>query len=77
MFVIWCLRFGIFQDRIFEDYLFRCTLLKMVGQLILTIIRGERVISNIGPEDEIREGDTIVVIGKRESRDKLEELEFS
>ena len=49
----------------------------MVGQLILAIIRGERVISNIGHEDEIREGDTIVVIGKRESRDKLEELEFS
>ena len=51
--------------------------MKIVGQLILAILRAEKVISNIGPEDEIREGDTVVVIGKRESRDKLEELAFS
>ena len=61
----------------YSFFSFRCILLKMVGRLILAIIRGGRVLSNIGPEDEIREGDTIVVIGKRESRDKLEELEFS
>ena len=47
-----------------------------VGATIVAIIRGEEVIS-IGPEDEIREGDTVVVIGKRESLDSLEELEFS
>lgn len=46
-----------------------------VGATIVAIIRGEEVIS-IGPEDEIREGDTVVVIGKRESLDKLEELDF-
>ncbi len=49
----------------------------MVGQLILAILRGGKVISNIGPEDKIREGDTVVIIGNRKSLDKLEELEFS
>jgi len=47
-----------------------------IGATILAIIRDEKVISNVGPEDEIREGDTVVVIGKRESLDKLEELDF-
>jgi len=46
-----------------------------VGATIVAIIRGEEVIS-IGPEDEIQEGDTVVVIGKRESLDKLGVLEF-
>ncbi|NQE44683.1 hypothetical protein C5S31_01505 [ANME-1 cluster archaeon GoMg2] len=49
----------------------------MVGRLILAIIRGGKVISNIGHENEIREGDTVVVIRQRESLDTLEELEFS
>jgi K+/H+ antiporter YhaU regulatory subunit KhtT len=31
----------------------------------------------MGPEDEIRMGDTVVVIWKRESLDTLDELEFS
>jgi voltage-gated potassium channel len=56
-----------------------CTILgikEKVGTTIVAIIRGEEVI-NIGPEDEIREGDTVVIIGKRESLDKLEELEYS
>ncbi len=44
---------------------------------ILAIIRDKKVISYIGPEDEILEGDTVVVIGNRESLDKLEKLEFS
>ncbi len=45
--------------------------------MILAIIRDKKVISHIGSEDEIQEGDTVVVIGNRESLDKLEELEFS
>jgi len=48
-----------------------------IGAIIIAILRDEKVISNVGPEDEIREGDTVVVIGKKESLDKLEELEFS
>jgi len=44
---------------------------------ILAIIRDKKVIAYLGPEDEILEGDTIVVIGNRESLDKLEEFEFS
>ena len=48
-----------------------------IGATILAIIRDDKVISNIGPEDEIREGDTVVVIGKRESLDKLEDFGFS
>ncbi len=48
-----------------------------IGAIIIAILRDEKVISNIGPEDEIREGDTVVVIGKKESLDKLEELGFS
>ncbi|MGB2728864.1 MAG: TrkA C-terminal domain-containing protein [Halobacteriota archaeon] len=47
-----------------------------IGATILVIIRDEKVISNVGPEDEIREGDTVMVIGERESQDKLEELDF-
>ena len=61
----------------YSFFSFRCILLKMVGRLILAIIRGERALSNIGPEDEIREGDTVVIIGNRKSLDTLEELEFS
>ncbi|MCK4475591.1 MAG: potassium channel protein [Methanophagales archaeon] len=48
-----------------------------IGATILAIVRAEKVISNLGPEDEIREGDTVVVIGKRESLDKLEDFGFS
>ena len=47
-----------------------------IGAIIIAIIRGEKVISNIGPEDEILEGDTVVVIGKRESLHKLEDMDF-
>ncbi len=53
-----------------------CTILgikEKVGTTIVAIIRGEEVIC-IGPEDEIREGDTVVILGKRESLDKLGEL---
>ena len=46
-----------------------------IGATIIAIIRGEKVIS-IGPDDEIREGDTVVVIGKKESLDKLDESDF-
>ncbi len=48
-----------------------------IGTTILAIIRDEKVISYIGPEDEILDGDTVVVIGNRESLDRLEKLEFS
>ncbi len=47
------------------------------GVTILAIIRDKKVVSHIGPEDEILAGDTVVVIGNRESLDKLEKLEFS
>ena len=47
-----------------------------IGATILATVRGEKVISNLDPEDEIREGDTVVVIGKRESLDKLDESDF-
>ncbi len=47
------------------------------GVTILATIRDKKVISHIGSEDEILEGDTVVVIGNRESLDKLEKLEFS
>ncbi len=46
-----------------------------IGATIIAIIRGEKVIS-IGPDDEIREGDTVAVIGKKESLDKLDESDF-
>ena len=48
-----------------------------IGASIVAIIRDEKVIANVGPEDEIKEGDTVVVIGKKELLDKLEEMEFS
>jgi len=47
-----------------------------IGAIIIAIIRGEKVISNVGPEDEILEGDTVVVIGKRESLSRLEGMDF-
>jgi voltage-gated potassium channel len=47
-----------------------------IGATILAIVRAEKVIANIGPEDEIREGDTVVVIGNRKSLDKLDESDF-
>ncbi|MHC1610858.1 MAG: potassium channel family protein [Candidatus Methanospirareceae archaeon] len=43
------------------------------GTSIVAIIREGRIIPNVGPEDEIKEGDTLVVIGKKESLDELEE----
>jgi voltage-gated potassium channel len=48
-----------------------------IGVTILALIRDRNVISRIGPEDEIQVGDTVVVLGNRESLDKLVELEFS
>ena len=47
-----------------------------IGAIIVAIIRDEKVISNVGPEDEIQEGDTVVVIGNRNSLDKLDESDF-
>lgn len=47
-----------------------------IGASIVAIIREGKVIANVGPEDEIREGDTVVVIGKKESLDKLDEMDF-
>jgi voltage-gated potassium channel len=47
-----------------------------VGASIVAIIRNGKVISSVGPEDEILEGDTVVVIGKKERVEKLEELDF-
>lgn len=43
------------------------------GTSIVAIIREGQVIPNVGPEDEIKEGDTVVVIGKKELLDKFEE----
>jgi voltage-gated potassium channel len=43
---------------------------------IVAIIRNGNVIANVGPEDEILEGDTVVVIGKRELLEKLEDMDF-
>ena len=36
-----------------------------IGATIIAIVRAEKIISNIGPEDEIRVGDTVVVIGEK------------
>jgi voltage-gated potassium channel len=47
-----------------------------IGVSIVAIIRAGKVIANVGPEDEIKEGDTVVVIGEKELLDKLEELDF-
>jgi len=47
-----------------------------IGASIVAIIREGKVIASIGPEDEIKEGDTIVVIGKKAAIDKLEESDF-
>ena len=46
-----------------------------LGATIIAIIMGEKVIT-MGPEDEIQEGDTVVVIGNRKSLDTLDESEF-
>jgi voltage-gated potassium channel len=47
-----------------------------VGASIVAIIRAGKVIANVGPEDEIKEGDTVVIIGEKKLLDKLEELDF-
>ena len=47
-----------------------------IGASIVAIIREGKVIANVGPEDEIQEGDTVVVIGKKDSLEKLEALDF-
>ena len=47
-----------------------------MGASIVAIIRNGKVISSVGPEDEILEGDTVVVLGKKERVAKLEELDF-
>jgi voltage-gated potassium channel len=51
-------------------------LTEKIGTIIIALIRDDTVISYVGPEDEIREGDTVLVVGKKESLEKLEELEF-
>jgi voltage-gated potassium channel len=47
-----------------------------IGVSIVAILREGKVIANVGPEDDIREGDTIVVIGKKNSLEKLDSLDF-
>jgi voltage-gated potassium channel len=47
-----------------------------IGASIVAIIRNGNVIASVGPEDEILEGDTVVVIGKKELLEKLEEMDF-
>jgi voltage-gated potassium channel len=47
-----------------------------LGASIVAIIRDGSVIANVRPEDEILEGDTVVVIGKKELLEKLEEMDF-
>ena len=47
----------------------------VIGATILAIIRDDKVISDVGPEDELRVGDTVVVIGKKKSLEKFEELD--
>jgi len=47
-----------------------------IGASIVAILRDGRVISSVGPEDEILEGDTVVVIGKKERVEKLEDMDF-
>ncbi len=46
-----------------------------IGATILAIIRDDKVISDVGPEDELRVGDTVVVIGEKKSLEKFEELD--
>lgn len=46
-----------------------------IGATILAIIRDDKVISDVGPEDELLVGDTVVVIGKKKSLEKFEELD--
>ncbi|MEA3488046.1 MAG: potassium channel protein [Euryarchaeota archaeon] len=46
-----------------------------IGATIVAIIRDDKVISDVGPEDELRVGDTVVVIGKKKSLEKFEELD--
>jgi voltage-gated potassium channel len=45
-----------------------------IGASIVAILRDGRVISSVGPEDEILEGDTVVVIGQKERIEKLEDF---
>ena len=47
-----------------------------IGASIVAIIRNGNVIANVGPEDEILEGDTVVVIGKKELLETLEDMDF-
>ena len=45
-----------------------------IGASIVAILRDGRVISSVGPEDEILDGDTVVVMGQKERIDKLEDF---
>ncbi|MGC9444368.1 MAG: potassium channel family protein [Candidatus Methanospirareceae archaeon] len=47
-----------------------------LGVSIVAVIRDGRVISSIGPEDEILQGDTVVVIGRKEMVEKLGDMDF-
>ncbi len=47
-----------------------------IGASIVAILRDGRVISSVGPEDEILEGDTVVVMGRKERLERLEEMDF-
>lgn len=46
-----------------------------IGATILAIIRDGKIISAVGPEDELRVGDTVVVIGEKNSVEKFEMLD--
>lgn len=46
-----------------------------IGATIVAIIRDDKVISDVGPEDELRVGDTVLVIGQKKSLEKFEELD--
>jgi len=46
------------------------------GAMVIAIIRGGKIISNISPEEEIKAGDTVVFIGSKKALKRLEELEF-
>jgi len=46
------------------------------GAVIIAIIRGNRIISNIHPDEVIREGDIVVFIGSKKALEKLEKIEY-
>ncbi|SPF36483.1 K+ transport system, NAD-binding component [Candidatus Desulfosporosinus infrequens] len=47
---------------------------QQTGAMVLAIVRNEQVISNPGAEEEILQGDLLIVIGLREQLHRLEEV---